>query len=314
MFDTLPPDRVHAPGGSVTGSLESDSAAFALERVVVPTALGDVVVRRSTRRIAGIATVLLHGAAGSWTTWTPLLCSMGADALHDLVIPDLPGWGETVGPAGLAGVGVESLASVAAEVARASGYDHWRVVGHSMGGFVALELASREPTATDDVLVVSPTTFGARADRLGPLRLWTAYPALAALLQAMRLLAALGRRGRGLVRRLDRMGLLAPLTAPLFAPGSRPDRSVVQALASEVRPAAFVRAVACARRYDAKAAWSGIRCAVRLVHGDRDVFTGREDDARLEAVIPRLAVVTLPATGHFGHVEHPDLVRDALGL
>jgi pimeloyl-ACP methyl ester carboxylesterase len=92
------------------------------------------------------------------------------------------------------------------------------------------------------------------------------------------------------------------------------DASVIDALAEEVRPAAFVRALQCASRYDAVDRWSRIVCPVRAVHGDRDVFVGREDDARLRRVIPRFSAATLPSTGHFGHIERPALVLAALGL
>ena len=41
-----------------------------------------------------MATILLHGAAGSWTTWRPLIAALAAEAggpVPDLVVPDLPG-------------------------------------------------------------------------------------------------------------------------------------------------------------------------------------------------------------------------------
>ncbi len=295
--------------------LEFDAGPLGLERIVVATALGAVVVHRSRIRTSAEATVLLHGAAGSWTTWTPLLRTAGRDRMTDVVVPDLPGWGGSAGPAaGVDGIDVASLAGAVADVTRACGYKRWHVVGHSLGGFVALELAAQRPEATTEVLLVSATTLGARGDRLGAARGWIAYPALFALLLGMRLLAVLGQAGTALVRLLNRVGLLRLLASPLFAPGCRMHPSVVDALAVEIRPAAFVRALHCARGYDAVARWGRILCPVVAVHGDRDVFIGRDDDARLRSVIPRYTAVTLAATGHFGHIERPGLVLSELGL
>ncbi len=295
--------------------LELDPRPLGLERIVVPTALGPVVVHRSRVRASSGATILLHGAAGSWTTWTPLLEAAGVGRMTDLVIPDLPGWGGSPGPvSGVGGIDAASLADVVAAVSHACGYDRWRLVGHSLGGFVALELAAQRPEATSEVLLVSATTLGARGDQLGWGRAWLAYPALFALLFGMRLLAVLGPTASALLGIVNRAGLLRPLVSPLFARRRRVDTSVIDALAVEARPAAFVRALQCARRYDAAGRWARIVCPVRAVHGDRDVFTGPDDDSRLRMIIPRFSAATLPATGHFGHIERPALVLAALGL
>ena len=55
-----------------------------------------------------------------------------------------------------------------------------------------------------------------------------------------------------------------------------------------------------------------IRCPVRSVHGDRDVFVTADDDSRMAAVIADLEVTVLAGTGHFGHVERPLVTLKAL--
>lgn len=272
---------------------------------MVETDAGPVAVRW-TRRESAVATVLLHGAAGSWTTWRPLIAALEAERggeVPDLVVPDLPGWGGS--PADVSALDAAVLADAVAAVARALGYERWQVVGHSLGGFVALELAVREPEATDSLALVSATTFGGRADTARASALAVGYAPLLLLGAGMRVLAALGPLGPRLVRLLDRMGLLAALVSPLFA---APVPGLSRELAQDLRPAAFVRAVAAARRYPAAERWARIRCPVLAVHGEHDVFVPASDDALLAAIVPGLRTAVLPGVGHFAHVEHPSLV------
>ncbi|MGJ4843763.1 alpha/beta fold hydrolase [Leifsonia sp. Le1] len=274
----------------------------------VDTALGPVAVRHTPRE-SHTATILLHGAAGSWTTWRAAIgAAETGGSVADLVVPDLPGWGDS--PVDdLSALDATGLADAVAQVARSLGYTRWRLVGHSLGGFVALELAVREPAATESVLLVSATTFGGRGDRLGPLGRLLNYAPLMLLAVGIRMLAGLGPYAARFVRALDGSGILTLLAAPLF---TVVDRQAVHDLAHDLRPGAFLRALHCATTYPAAARWARIRCPVLALHGDRDVFVGADDDDRLAAIIPDFRAVVIPATGHFGHVEHPTILAGAL--
>ncbi len=156
--------------------LRTDGTALGLQRLVVPTSVGEVVVH-ADRRAGGPATLLLHGAAGSWTTWTPLIAAsaLGTDApLTDIVALDLPGWGESGGFGRIRSV--EEVADAVVEVARALGYSSWRIVGHSLGGFIALDVAARHPAATVGVTLVSATGTGVLDAIRRPLRGGRALP------------------------------------------------------------------------------------------------------------------------------------------
>jgi pimeloyl-ACP methyl ester carboxylesterase len=279
-----------------------DPDALGLTREVVETPLGPVVVRAG-RRTGAVATVLLHGAAGSWTTWAPLLAA--EPRIPDVVAPDLPGWGESAAPARPADVAAVSAA--VAVVARALGYERWIVVGHSLGGFVALDLAAREPAATVAVGLVSPTGAAVVDAIRRPLRGGLGLPWFAGMLLAMRALAALPASGRRLLRLLARIGLLRPLAAPLFADVPRVDEAVIAALAEEIRPVPFLLATRAAAAYDL-ATWRGVRCPVRTVRGARDVFVGAGDGAALAALVPEVSELVLQGAGHFAAVERPAAV------
>lgn len=285
-----------------------DAADLGLRRIVVPSSVGDIVVRAGLDG-GGPATLLLHGAAGSWTTWTPLLSSAARDgaALSDVVAMDLPGWGESDGLARVRSV--SGLADAVAEAVRGLGYDAWHVVGHSLGGFLALDLAARHPGSTASVTLVSPSGPAVVDAIRRPVHGGLAVPGFAGMLLIMRALAALGPLGRRLVRAVDRWGGMPPLTAPLFRSAVHP--SVVAAFADEVRPAAFATAARFAAAYDLST-WSRVSCPVSWVRGERDVFAGRPDTAALRSLIADLSEVRLPDAGHFAHIERPDAVRAAM--
>src|SRR3954470_2022416 len=80
----------------------------------------------------------LGGAASNWTELAPLLLRR-----HRVLVPDLPGHG---GSSALPGVsGLEPFADRVALVAEREGMLPAPVVGHSLGGMVALRLALRRP-------------------------------------------------------------------------------------------------------------------------------------------------------------------------
>ncbi len=281
-----------------------------LRRIAIGTALGRVVVRAG-RRADGPATILLHGAAGSWTTWTPLLAAADAASapLTDVVAPDLPGWGDSGTLPRRTDVGAMSDAVV--EIARSLGYTSWRVVGHSLGGFVALDLAARHPRETIAVILVSPSGAGVVDALRRPLRGGARVPGFAGMLLTMRMLAGLGAAGRVFVRALDRIGALRTLTAPLFARPRSVHRSVIAAFVAELRPRAFVRAAAAARAYDLET-WRRITCPVVAVRGSSDVFAAAADTAGFASRVGGYREVQRDDAGHFAHIERPDVVLAAI--
>ncbi|WP_314505877.1 alpha/beta hydrolase [uncultured Microbacterium sp.] len=294
--------------------LRTDGATLGLRRLVVPTSVGEVVVHagreRSLGETRGPATILLHGAAGSWTTWTPLVAAsdLSPAPLTDVIAIDLPGWGHSVDGDRVRTVG--DVSDAVAQVARALGYSSWRVVGHSLGGFIALDVAARHRDATLGVTLVSATGTGVIDAVRRPLRGGIALPWFAGMLLALRILAAFGQAGTALVRVLDRLGWLPALSSPLFSGPVHP--SVIAALAGEVRPGAFARAARLAAEYEVRT-WTGIACPVRSVRGVRDVFAGETDAAALVALVPDFAEVRLRDAGHFAHIERPDAVLEAIG-
>jgi pimeloyl-ACP methyl ester carboxylesterase len=281
-----------------------------LRRVVVDTPAGPVVARVG-RPQDGEVVVLLHGAAGSWRDWLPLLRAAETAGLpiRNAVAVDLPGWGESPDPVEALDAGL--AAEVVAAVARSTGATGWTLVGHSLGGLVALSLAAREPSATRGVLLISPSGRAVLDAIRRPVRGGVRLPWFAGMLLVMRVLALLPGGGRPLLRAVGRTGVLALLARPLLASPHSAAPEVLAAFGNAMRPAAFVRAAEAARTVRPED-WRAVRCPVVGVRGSRDVFVGRRDAAGFAGVLPGYRETRVTGAGHFALAERPDAVLRAL--
>lgn len=306
----MPPQAGYGPYELVT-----DPARFGLVTSTVVTLLGSCVAQHPPLRTSHRATIFLHGAAGSWTTWTPMLQVAQARGigLGDTVLLDLPGWGDAFMTDAHSRQTVEAIASLVKAAADELGYTEWDLVGHSLGGFVALHLASTSPQCVLSVGMVSGTTFAVIRSVEHPIRNFARLPGFIMLWRVMQFLAILGPAGTGLVRGLGRVGVLRPATFPLFRHWRAVPKSQSTALAHELRPLAFSAAARATLGYDAMAQWSKIECPVRATKGDRDVFVTDDDLATLGRLLPDSIRSVIADCGHFGNVERPTEVLVELG-
>lgn len=280
-------------------------ATWSLERTVVRTDSGPVVVHH---RPGPDPVLLLHGVAGSWTTWTPLLAATAGVGRRGLVLVDLPGWGSS--PAPTAKSTVDDGVRVLVEVLDALAVWSVDVVGHSMGAFVGLHLAVVAPERVRSLGLVSGTTTATVRAALHPLRALRTLPAFT-LLRAGLLVT--GRSARGLLRAIARAGLLPLVATPVFAHVRRLHPSVLDAFVDEFRPELFTRAARDAAGYEVER-WRAVTCPVAAVLGRGDVFARVSDLDDLRRLVPGVRTAVLDDCGHFAHVEHPGAVAVFLGL
>jgi pimeloyl-ACP methyl ester carboxylesterase len=280
-------------------------AAWGLTRTVVEAPTGPVVVHR---RAGPDPLLLLHGVAGSWSTWTPLLHA--ADGIGDrgLVLVDLPGWGASPAPDGP--LGLDAVAEALTTVLDTLGLDTVDVIGHSMGAFVGLHLAVVAPERVRSLALVSGTTVATAGAARHPVRALRTLPAFT-LLRAG--LTVTGDTARPLLRGIARTGLLPLVAAPVFTHVRRLDPSVLDAFVEELRPARFTEAARSAAAYDLRR-WRSVSCPVTAIAGRDDVFARVSDLEAVREIVPQVRTVLLDDCGHFAHVERPDAVARALAL
>ncbi|MBI5091175.1 MAG: 2-succinyl-6-hydroxy-2,4-cyclohexadiene-1-carboxylate synthase [Candidatus Hydrogenedentes bacterium] len=89
---------------------------------------------------AGPAILFLHGFLGAHDDWDEVVQRLAP--VYRCVTIDLPGHGRSVGASCLDDYGMVATADAVIEVADEAGLDHFSVVGYSMGGRIALYLAT----------------------------------------------------------------------------------------------------------------------------------------------------------------------------
>jgi 3-oxoadipate enol-lactonase len=232
--------------------------------------------------------VLIQGMGLDRLGWQPVLGTLGRH--FRLVLPDNRGSGRsdrTPGP-----FTVADMAGDVVAVLDAAGIQRAHVLGASLGGMVAQELAITCPERVDG-LVLACTTAG-----------WPfAYPMPA---PSVRLIA----RTRGLtpdaaLRRHTENALSAHTVR------QRPelvDRLVSRLAATEV-PSAQAAAGA---RYAGRLRQARIRARTLVLHGDADTVVDPRNARLLARRIPGARLVVLPDLGHLLFWEDPDGFADAV--
>lgn len=133
---------------------------------------------------SGHPLVLLHGRGLAATSWAPWIAPLAAR--YRVIVPDLPGFGATApGPLrpGGAEEGLSYFVEPIVALLGALGAQNPVLVGHSLGGFVALEMSLRRSTSPAALVLIGSMGLGpemsyaARAYfRLSPERLAKVLP------------------------------------------------------------------------------------------------------------------------------------------
>lgn len=103
----------------------------------------------------GRSMLFLHGLFLDHTTWDALCGALPRD--RRFIAPDLPGFGASEKPSpGRFAYGIEALAEAVADLYAGLELGRAIVIGHCLGGSVALELAARHPELVSHLVLVSP--------------------------------------------------------------------------------------------------------------------------------------------------------------
>lgn len=234
--------------------------------------------------------MLLHGLGASHQIWS--LTVAGLALRRRVVTLDLPGFGASAPPRGPG----YDLGAVTDRITRALAARGLRgpldVVGHSLGGAVALTWAARHPGLIRRLVLVAPAGLHGRT-RVPAALLGAGAEGLFALRRGLAPLTDLawGRRALLAFAAADG-GRLTPAQA----------RMMVRASAGAERIAPAMAAIA---RADLVALAEAHRGPLGLIWGERDRAVPRALADVLTAARPDAELALLPAAGHVPMMERP---------
>ena len=235
--------------------------------------------------------VLVHGAGMDATVWAQQTRFLSMRGVRALAI-DLPGHGQSEGPA-LVTVG--AMADWLAQVLDELGVADVVIAGHSMGTFIALEVAARFPKMVKSVALfgtaigmpVHPDLIVAAAHDI---------PRAGSLMTGWSHAAA------------SRIGLNP--TPGMWMTGG------VQALVERSGPGVLLKDLnACVNYEDAEERAGAITCPALVVIGRHDKMTPPKSGRLIAKAMEQSAgveVIELANAGHMMMTEEPRIVREAL--
>jgi pimeloyl-ACP methyl ester carboxylesterase len=251
----------------------------------------------------GPALLLLHGIANSSETW-----EHAAEPLAEhftLIAPDLLGHGGSATPRGDYSLGAH--ASGARDIATALGHERVTVVGHSLGGGIAMQFAYQFPERTERLVLVSSGGLGREVHLL--LRA-ASLPGADYVLPALTSpqVIALGRELGSLLGRIGLrpdgdIGVLARGFASLDNAGSR--QAFLHTVRAVIEPGGQrVSAndrLALAALLPTLIVWGGRDSIIPVAHGEA-----------AHAAMPGSRLEVFAGAGHMPHDDAPDRFAELL--
>ncbi len=244
--------------------------------------------------------VFVHGLSGCWQNWLeqlPAFADPERRCPHRVVALDLPGFGHSPMPSEQ--ITISLYARVVDGVLGALGIDAAAVVGNSMGGFVAAELAISFPQRVERLMLAAAAGISSYANASALRRaelIRRLHPLLAV---QMGWLAA----HADTVTRWPRLRELT-LNGVARYPGRLPSALAAEQLRGAGKPG-FVDALDACLNYDFRHRLPEIVCPTLIVWGDRDrVIPVRDADVLME-LIPDSRKEIFKDTGHVPMLERP---------
>lgn len=146
---------------------------------------------------AGPVLLLIHGLGGNCENWRAVIEPLARN--HTVLVPNLPGHGDSMPGPGDYSVG--GLSASLRDLLLLLGHRRATLIGHSLGGGVAMQFAYQFPEIVERLVLVSSGGLG---PEVSPLLRAAALPGAGPFIAATALLA---RRLESLLRRAESFGM-----------------------------------------------------------------------------------------------------------
>jgi 3-oxoadipate enol-lactonase len=238
------------------------------------------------RHGSGTPLLLIHGLGYARWGWEPVL--PGLAERFDVMLFDNRGIGESDAPPGP--YTAAEMADDAIQVLDEAGVGRAHVVGTSLGGMVAQELALGHPDRVDRLVLACTTPGGPKAHPM-PQRTLT-------------LMAEAATREPAVALRRFVENALAPATVAEHP--ELVDRILAHRIATAQDPVAWAAQAAAGATFDAFERLGALAARALVQHGDEDVVVDPRNADLLVELLPDARLERLQGTGHLFFWEAPE--------
>ncbi|MCW2652345.1 MAG: alpha/beta hydrolase fold protein [Mycobacterium sp.] len=250
----------------------------------------------------GPALLLIHGMASSSHTWRAVLPQLSTG--HRVVAPDLLGHGQSAKPRGDYSLG--AIAVWLRDLLDELGITRVTVVGHSLGGGIAMQFAHQHPEYCERLVLIGSGGLGAEVG--WTLRLLSAPGAEFVLpIIAPQPAVAVGDRLRTWLASAGIQNVVAGET--WYAYSSLSDRQTRNAFLRTLRSVVDYRGQAVSA-FSRLHFTSGL--PVLLIWGDQDPIIPVGHAQAAHEALPGSRLLVLPGVGHYPHLEAASTVTGSL--
>lgn len=252
---------------------------------------------------SGPVLVMIHGIAGSSGTWVPVMPLLAEH--YTVIAPDLLGHGESAKPRGDYSLG--AYASGVRDILGVLGHERATIVGHSLGGGVAMQFAYQFPQMAERLVLIGSGGLG---KEVNPLLRALSLPGTEYVLPvvlAPQIHAAVGAVGRI----LGRFGLRSdPFLGEVWDAWTR--LTDVKAQRAFIHTIRAVIDIAGQRVSARDRLYLAHEVPTMIVWGTRDAVIPVEHAQVAHDLIPGSRLELIEGAGHFLPLERPELLERLL--
>lgn len=254
-------------------------------------AAGEAPPDGGARPAPALPLVLVHGYLGGAEQWREQVDVFSEH--REVIAVDLPGFGRAAhqpSPASIGGFAEHVIATL-----DDAGIDRFALLGHSMGGMIAQEIAHRIPGRIERLVLYGTGPLGRMPDRFEPLEVS---------------LARLGEDGVADTARR--------IVATWFSQGEgHPGFEILSRLGATANPDAAQSALGAMAQWDGRMHLQALDMPSLIVWGDEDRSYRWPQVETLWRDLPRVSLAVIPGASHAAHLEKPEIfmaiLKDFLG-
>jgi pimeloyl-ACP methyl ester carboxylesterase len=252
----------------------------------------------------GPVVVLVHGIASRASQWEQVMARLG-ETCH-VIAPDLLGHGSSAKPRGDYSLGAHACGI--RDLLAALGHDRVSLVGHSLGGGIAMQFAYQFPERVERLALVCSGGLGREVSLFLRAATLPGAELVLPLLAGSYVRTAAGKAG-GLLERA-RVQLPAGLLECLVGFGSLGDRGTREAFVHTARSVLDPAG----QRVDARdRLYLAADLPLFVVWGRKDAIIPVAHGESLAASVPGTTLEVFEQSGHFPHLTEPTRLADVLG-